>query len=94
MKGGLMLVAANRLFDVLDGPLFVASLVRQASDEVKRIGLLGAGLEDLPVEPLCVLQPAGTVKLQGRPQGLITHGHKHHYGGAAAGRATKVEGIR
>jgi hypothetical protein len=39
VKRGLMLVAANRPFDVLDGPLIVASLVRQDSEEMKCVGL-------------------------------------------------------
>ena len=58
-----MLVAANRPFDVLDGPLIVAPLGRQESEEVKRVGLPRVGLEDLPVDLLRLLQPAGTVVL-------------------------------
>jgi hypothetical protein len=87
VKRGLILVAANRPFDVLDGPLIVAPLGSQDSEEVKCVGLPRVGLDDLPVDLLRLLQPAGAVILYSRPQGLVSHDHEHRYGDAT-GRST------
>ena len=68
MEERLVAVQPDRPSDVLDGQLVLARLVSQHAEQMKRIGMVGIDLQDLPVELLRCLEVAGLVMLQGQCQ--------------------------
>jgi len=64
--GGLAGVQLEGLANVLQGGDVLSAGISQDADQVPGVGMVGFRLEDLPVDRLGVLQPAGSMVLQGR----------------------------
>jgi hypothetical protein len=52
-------VQLDRPSNVLDGHLVLADLVGNHAEKMNRVGLIRLGLQNLPIDPLGSLQPAG-----------------------------------
>ncbi len=63
MEGSRIAVQADRPFDVLDGNLVLAHLVSNHAEKMEGVGLIRLDGENLPVDLLGSLQPAGLMVL-------------------------------
>ncbi len=72
---GLAGIAEHGPLDGVDGRLVVAPLERNHADQMQGLGVVGLGLEDLPVDLLRLLKPAGLVMAYRGLQCLGGGGH-------------------